>query len=205
MKHFPWNCENIARLERGLAAKEPIRRIAASLGLSDSAVRDKAVKLDLYVTGATPSFWTPEREDTLRTYVAAGMPYKEIGQLLGCGKNAAIGKAGRMGIDGTNPNANPRGPEPTTLLQRLDALDVFPPAGRCVFPHGDPGKPDFHFCSAAAHETGASYCDEHHKLCVPNAVTLANIAAWANDPERHEKQRADARRRGLAKMRGKAA
>lgn len=151
-------------------------------------------------------FWTPERVIDLTTYVNAGMPYAEIGALLGCGKNAALGKATRLGITEDHPKANPRGREPVTLLRRLDALNMFPPAKGCVFPIGDPGRNGFHFCAADTGDVCASYCAEHDKLCRQNAKTLANIAAWESDPERHAKQQALCRRLGLMpKMKRRAA
>lgn len=141
-------------------------------------------------------FWTPENVPMLVEYVAAGMPYAEIGKLLGCTKNAALGKAHRMGIQ----TGTPRGPGPTTLLQRLAALNVFPPNGHCVYPIGAPGHEGFHFCGAKTDDITKSYCPEHDKLCRPNAKSLANIAAWENDPVRHLKQAQVARQGGLAKM-----
>lgn len=37
----------------------------------------------------------------------------------------------------------------------------FPGFGCCVWPHGDTGTPDFHFCGASAAEPGAPYCHKH--------------------------------------------
>lgn len=110
------------------------------------------------VSGA--AFWTPERIAILETYVAAGMPYLEIGQLLGCGKNAAIGKARRMGLSERHPRATLTD-VPSGIFPRLDAINVFPPKGRCVFPIGHP-KQDLRFCGSSVDH--GSYCTEHRAI-----------------------------------------
>lgn len=44
------------------------------------------------------TFWTPERVERLTAMRAEGFSFGQIGGALGCTRNAAIGKAGRMGI-----------------------------------------------------------------------------------------------------------
>lgn len=43
--------------------------------------------------------WTDEKVELLKKLVRSGMSYKDIGGELGCSRNAAIGKARRLGID----------------------------------------------------------------------------------------------------------
>jgi|SRR6185312_8750652 hypothetical protein len=43
-------------------------------------------------------FWTDERVDQLKTLSATGISYREIGAKIGCTRNAAIGKALRLGM-----------------------------------------------------------------------------------------------------------
>jgi hypothetical protein len=45
------------------------------------------------------SIWTTERVDTLRKLHADGMAFSLIGAQLGISRNAAIGKAARLGLD----------------------------------------------------------------------------------------------------------
>ena len=103
-----------------------------------------------------------DKTDELAAMIWAHMSFAEIGNSLGISRNAAIGRAHRMGI--VHPNSK-RGPEPTTLLQRLDALDVFPPPARCVYPVGHPRDQGFGFCGAQSHAIGEPYCTEHTALC----------------------------------------
>jgi len=47
------------------------------------------------------SSWVESQVEELKRLVAAHMKYSEIGALLGCTRNAAIGKARRLGLDNT--------------------------------------------------------------------------------------------------------
>lgn len=52
--------------------------------------------------------WNAENIERLRLAVAAGRTFREIGDELGCSRNAAIGKAGRLGFTSVNaPNWPP--------------------------------------------------------------------------------------------------
>jgi len=58
--------------------------------------------------------WTDEAVAMLKDLVGKGMAYSLIGEALGCGRNAAIGKAHRLGLTGKvyeRPRNNP-GPRP---------------------------------------------------------------------------------------------
>ncbi|MGH9592093.1 MAG: GcrA family cell cycle regulator, partial [Bryobacteraceae bacterium] len=57
------------------------------------------------------------------------------------------------------------------------APEPFPPAGHCVYPHGDPGEPGFHFCAAAIEEeVVVPYCGEHHRRCYQRAAPVQEAA-----------------------------
>lgn len=43
-------------------------------------------------------FWTDEKEKLLEKYLLEGNSYGVVGQMIGCSRNAAIGKAKRLGI-----------------------------------------------------------------------------------------------------------
>lgn len=66
-------------------------------------------------------FWTVEMVNRLTALLADGVTYSEIGRQLGCGKNAAMGKATRLGL--AEGAANAAGPRATlrTLHDRMDA------------------------------------------------------------------------------------
>ena len=87
--------------------------------------------------------------------------FSQIGATLATTKNAAIGKARRLGLSGPRS----AGPRPvSTLAERLAALDVFPGADHCRYPLGDPGALDFSFCAAPA-EPERPYCAAHVRAC----------------------------------------
>ena len=73
-------------------------------------------------------------------------------------KNAAIGKARRMELEGPRSVGPVR--EDTTTLSRLEALDKFPDRG-CLYPIGHPGEDDFRFCGN--NRDGGSYCLFHRR------------------------------------------
>lgn len=47
-----------------------------------------------------PFSWTDQAVATLKDMVEKGVSYSLIGEALGCGRNAAIGKAHRLGLNG---------------------------------------------------------------------------------------------------------
>lgn len=121
--------------------------------------------------------WPPARVAELTQYIEVdGLSYEEAGRRMGLTKNAAIGKARRLGLE--SPNATgPRDEEPPTLPQRMDALDIFPARERCCYPVGHPREPDFHFCGAKVSDPMRPYCDkcvaERKPYLVGSAVARA--------------------------------
>ena len=119
--------------------------------------------------------WTEERVAELIRLWQAGHSASAIGKMLGVSKNAVVGKAHRMQLpsrpspikQGTIPRriSKPAQPATKTIVTR-----PAPPPRRvvrhdkhgrsCMWPNGDPGEPDFHFCGAVALE-GKPYCEEH--------------------------------------------
>ena len=140
---------------------------------------------------ATDGFWTPERLVMLHQLHAAGLPYAEIGQRLGTTKNAISGKVYRMGLNTRRPK---RMSTTSTTLSRLEALDVFPGHGNCVFPLGHPGTPEFNFCGCDVQDIADPYCAKHRRMAWRlESETAARIAAWT--PERKAKHQAMMRAR----------
>jgi len=90
---------------------------------------------------------------------------KKIGARLGVTKNVVIGHANRRGWKARPSPLQLSRPARTTMLERLDALDVFPPTGRCVYPIGHPKNDGFRFCGDRVAQVGAPYCADHSRTC----------------------------------------
>jgi|SRR6185312_2790093 len=137
--------------------------------------------------------WTAERVAELRRLDALGWPYSKIGSELGISKNAALSKAGRIGIaprgrQKASPKTIPRVRrtyqrrtfrfEPQIEVEPFvcqTVADLTPEQraqtktfaqlteATCRYPFGDPGAPDFCFCGQ---QTIAEkpYCGAHWRL-----------------------------------------
>lgn len=133
--------------------------------------------------------WTEERVAELMRLWEAGRSASEIGRLLGVSKNSVVGKAHRMKLK-ARPSPIKRGgtpqvrrpavaamPKPAVQpapVVKQEAVRAPAPVQRpvrsvsrrggkgpsCLWPIGDPGDADFHFCGAPA-VAGKPYCDEH--------------------------------------------
>jgi len=134
--------------------------------------------------------WTDERVAELMRLWEAGRSASEIGRLLGVSKNSVVGKAHRMKLKarpspikrGSTPQvrrvavapiARSAAQAPAAPKAVETRVPVQAPAPRprtvarangkgpnCLWPIGDPGDQDFHFCGAPA-IPGKPYCDEH--------------------------------------------
>jgi GcrA cell cycle regulator len=104
-------------------------------------------------------FWTPERLATLRDLWADhSLSAVKVGAILGCTKNAVIGKAHRLDL--------PPRIEFEELRER-PLHPLFEVGNRdCRFPIGNPGEEGFHFCRVRVETEGRSYCHEHHARSV---------------------------------------
>lgn len=121
--------------------------------------------------------WPPDRVAELMRLVAEGLPYAEIGRRMGVTKNMVIGKAKRLGLErsadaltSARQKAQARRQEiiqARSMAQRLQAIDVFPDHGRCVFPIGHPKDAGFKFCGAVAVELKL-YCGKHQQVSHDN-------------------------------------
>lgn len=128
--------------------------------------------------------WTPERLAALEQGVSDGLTFTQIGEQLGLTKNQCLCKAARLHFQPSDTavlskaqiNMRNRAPEPSTLLSRLDAIDIFPRRG-CVFPVGHPHTEGFHFCGEAVPIPGDPYCPEHRAACWTRAETRAEALA----------------------------
>ena len=131
--------------------------------------------------------WTDEAISRLRTLWEEGLSTAEIGRRLNISKNAVVGKAHRLNLpprpspirrlEGEAAMARQALPRRTqgptlpplsaSIAGNVPALRPIMPAPKysqratpCCWPIGEPGKPSFHFCNAAA-AAGKPYCEEH--------------------------------------------
>jgi len=127
--------------------------------------------------------WTEERVAELSKLWDTGYSASAIGKMLGVSKNAVVGKAHRMRLEARpspirrdqRVRMRRRVPMPIRLNDLRPAPTPVPapppPAPRlaprrdgkgpnCLWPHGDPGEADFHFCGSPAVD-GKPYCPEH--------------------------------------------
>jgi len=102
--------------------------------------------------------WTPERTAALMALWNEDLSTSEIGRRLGITKNAVIGKVHRLGLPQRRPSPKPREEEVVHYL-RLDGVS----SGMCIWPIGEPGDRDFHFCGEPA-LPGKPYCASHCQL-----------------------------------------
>ncbi len=127
----------------------------------------------------------PALDDALRTLWATELSTAQIGINLGVSKNAAVGRAGRLGLPARpspivrngepKPDKRTRTARTATLSSIINPVAIVPEIevvlptvrpGRvqpCCYPLGEPGKPSFHFCDAAS-VPGKPYCLAHCKL-----------------------------------------
>lgn len=123
--------------------------------------------------GSTSMTWTEAQIAELERLWAAGQSTSQIGTALGVSKNAVIGKAHRLNLP---VRASPirRESKPKQAKRklvpkkqpRLRRRLLFQPGPQrhgspsCLWPIGDPGKVDFHFCGNQT-VPGRPYCAEH--------------------------------------------
>jgi GcrA cell cycle regulator len=123
--------------------------------------------------------WTDERVTELGRLWESGYSASAIGRILGVSKNAVVGKAHRLRLqsrpspirrEGRAP-ARRRVPMPARPSAPRPVISAPPPEPRwtlrtdpkgrtCLWPLGDPGDEDFHFCAQPAAE-GKPYCPAH--------------------------------------------
>ena len=121
--------------------------------------------------------WTDERVAELIRLWEAGQSASVIGKMLGVSKNSVVGKAHRMKLRSRpspikrdvirNATAKPSPilpPKPVHTAPRPPATRAAPrrrgKGPHCLWPFGDPGTPEFHFCEDDA-VPGKPYCETH--------------------------------------------
>ena len=109
--------------------------------------------------------WAPEEEARLRDLWASGLTPAEIAQRLDRTHSMVLGKAFRLNLPTKLKCARLRKGEQALRDKQAEQAALasgLPPRG-CLWPIGDPAKPDYHTCNAAR---GAKrvYCDHHHAI-----------------------------------------
>lgn len=101
----------------------------------------------------SPPIWDwKERDAELLALREAGLSTIRIAEILGCSKNAVIGRLTRLGYG--VPRQGPQ-PRPVYAYEALDA-------DGCRWPLGHPGDDGFHFCGARQLAgAGRPYCPDH--------------------------------------------
>jgi GcrA cell cycle regulator len=168
-RRVSWDADRNIQLEQmRLKQHMSVADIARRFGTSENAIYAQLVKLNIRQSRRS-TFWEdhPEFEDRLKADVIAGKTYnsiarewsEELGVMVT--KNIPLAKAARMHIMELSPNSalNPlsvafKGPKPCRA--------GFPERG-CLWPHGDPGDEDFHFCGKQL-MVGRPYCAAHAAL-----------------------------------------
>lgn len=116
-----------------------------------------------------PIFWTPDRLGYLQALWAdSSLSASKIGGIIGCSKNAVIGKVRRCKLPLRKeplPLPQPRPPHPLDLVQPRE----------CCFPIGNPGDEDFHYCRARIETPGRPYCDMHHRRSVIGKIKAEDL------------------------------
>jgi GcrA cell cycle regulator len=146
--------------------------------------------------------WSAEAIERLRALWAEGHSTAEIGRRMGISKNAVVGKAHRLNLparpspirrDATaeaRPVAAPRPVKPAPVRATLPATPVsvaqavpavvrpFPRASlrSCCWPIGEPGTPEFRFCTSEA-LVGKPYCPAHAAVAYVKARDRREDAA----------------------------
>lgn len=120
-QHYkPWTPEEDAKLAELWA--DPTQThimIGATTGRGKNAVYERTKHLRLpsrtrEMAALKVRFWTPERDAILEREFTAGKAFSSIGRLLGCTRNAAIGRAGRKGLTRTLESWAPNRARPQT-------------------------------------------------------------------------------------------
>lgn len=118
--------------------------------------------------------WTDEQIEDLKALWAEGLTTGDIGKRLGVSKNAVVGKAHRLGLQG-RPSPIKRGqeaevpePKPRKRQEKKSHTVVDLSAHTCRWPIGDPRDSDFHFCGEPS-LSGKPYCAQHVAVAYVNS------------------------------------
>ena len=104
--------------------------------------------------------WTDEKVSKLKSLWSEGLTTGEIGKRLGVSKNAVVGKAHRLSLNG-RPSPIKRQQKAAVPKKETRVFTLTDLSSRtCRWPIGDPKHDNFHFCGALV-VPGKPYCAEH--------------------------------------------
>ncbi len=157
-----WSAEAIERLRALWAEGHSTAEIGRRMGVSKNAVVGKAHRLNL------PARPSPIRRDAVaeKPQVAAPRPVR----------TAPIAPRNTLPIGAPPPPAPApmTAPSPpTTVVRSFPRLGA---ARSCCWPIGEPGTPDFRFCSGDA-MSGKPYCSQHAAVAYVKARDRREDAA----------------------------
>ena len=101
--------------------------------------------------------WTSDRISALIAFWKEGHSTSVIGGKLGMTKNAVVGKVHRLGLPKRGSPIKQRIKKPAEIINLAKLR-----SNMCVWPYGEPGKPDFRFCGEKV-VPDKPYCEVHCK------------------------------------------
>lgn len=98
--------------------------IAVTMGRGKNAIYERSKFLNLQsrakeMAALKPRFWTEDRDAVLEREFSAGKAFSAIGRIIGCTRNAAIGRAGRLGLTRSAEAWAPNKARPQIHTERL--------------------------------------------------------------------------------------
>jgi hypothetical protein len=125
-QHYkPWTAAHDAQLRTLWADPTQTQiMIAAAMGRGKNAIYERTKFLNLQsrakeMAALKPRFWTEERDAVLEREFSAGKAFSAIGRIIGCTRNAAIGRAGRLGLTRSAEAWAPNKARPQIHTERL--------------------------------------------------------------------------------------
>ena len=144
------------------------------------------------------STWTPERIEEVTRLWGEGLTTAEIGKIVGVSKNAVVGKAHRLGLPSRpSPIRRSRSNSATVKARTqikpqekiVQKVAISTSGASCMWPHGHPGEPGFHFCGSPS-IVNKSYCPKHYQMAYlparPRAESKPNQVRkqWSGETSR---------------------
>lgn len=180
-RRFTWTPDMVARLREIWAdTSRSLESTIPSIGVSEMTARRKARELGLHRTRRRtlkdmgtpilPDVWTPEMIADLKKHWDSGRSCAEIAKAMNISKNAVIGKVRRLDLTRRRekPKAELFGGHITKIT-----LEMWPKAGECAFPIGDPCEEHFSFCKEPVAPDSVNYCSHHRRICYVAKVKAA--------------------------------
>jgi GcrA cell cycle regulator len=116
--------------------------------------------------------WNEQNVARLSLLWIRGVTASGIARIMGISKNAVISKRYRC------RHLKDRRSKPVPPSLNYDPR-------KCVWPLGDPRKPDFHFCGAPLYSIMRPYCIEHERLAWKQSPKRSSASPMRKDAEPH--------------------